>query len=184
MRFILLSMVGVSLSGCIPAIHTAMCIDAKIPRGSEKVDGYYEVTLKYPEQELIVRTIECESYYDSQCSTRGNSWGYREVGQEKGWPSQIVSVNTTEHGPIEFSLPNCNWLVTGKSVSDHKSIIKVSGETYFLQSSDDERHTYVSSSLGVVTKKTITINYSIKVQHVNQEQLTSQSTTRLSAPDS
>lgn len=106
MRLIFIPLFGVCLSGCIPVIHTAMCIDAKIPRGGERVNGYYEVSLKYPGHETIIRNIECESYYDSQCSTRGNSWAYREVGQERGWPSQKVTVNTEDHGPIEFSLPS------------------------------------------------------------------------------
>ena len=183
MRFILFFLAGISLSGCIPAIHTAMCIDAKIPRDNVKVEGHYKVTLEYLGKEPISRNIECESYYDSQCSTRGNSWGYRELGQKKGWPSQMVTINTLEHGPIEFSLPSCNWLVTGKSINDYKSIIEVSGKTYFLKSSDKDSHKYVASSLDGSPKKTITINYSVKVQHVIQEQLTSQLTSRLSAPD-
>ncbi len=73
-------------------IHTAMCIDAEIPRNSEKFKGYYEVILEYPRQEIITRKIECERYYDSQCSTSGNSWAYREVGQENKFFSQKATL--------------------------------------------------------------------------------------------
>lgn len=163
--FITLSTSTLLVAGCIPGIHTAMCIDSKIPRPIYQDEGVHSIEFKYSDQPKIERNIQCESYFDAQCSTRGNYRTWREVGRDSQYQEHTIQVQDSKLGKVEIPLPLCNELVKREKVKPPQNI-RINGETYFHLSSANGLHTYKPSGFGVTESQHVMLSYTLAIKYV------------------
>ena len=71
--FLILTLLRLQCS-CSSFIALYNYADSRIPRRSNPEPGYYEVTIRYENQEPIRRNLQLEQYYDALGSARGHQW--------------------------------------------------------------------------------------------------------------
>jgi len=127
------------------------------------------VNLDYGVQDSITTKIQCEEYYDGQCSTRGNSWAWREAGSDSKYDENEIELEDKTFGSVVIPLPRCVDLVKKINVVKAESIIKINGETFFLIQSSGDKHTYGPSDFNERHKQNIEIEYRVRVEYVPVE---------------
>lgn len=153
-----------ALTGC----GVAECIDATIPRPSQRLPGSHVIEIEYKAQSAITATVTCEKYYDAMCAERGNYWSTREVGTTDP-PSLVrfIAVNDADLGEIEIPRFGCE-LFNGPAPQEFWPFIRVNGETYFYSSETGGGYVFIKRDSALhesdsAVAKSVTLPFTIRV---------------------
>lgn len=97
-----LLMVIALLSGC------EACSPFWEPPPPKPFQSEFQVSVKLSSQNEYSFTVQCEEYYDAQCSTRGNFWAFREIGLDSTLSVRWHRIDDPELGAIEIMMPQCS----------------------------------------------------------------------------
>lgn len=153
-----------ALAGC----GVAECIDATIPRPSQRLPGSHEIEITYKNQAAITATITCEKYYDAICAERGNHWSTREVGTSDP-PSLVRFIDIDDPGLGEIQIPRFGCeLFKGPAPQEFWPFIRVNGETYFYSSETGEGYVFIRRGFALqkidpAVAKSVTLPFTIRV---------------------
>ena len=102
-KLFLIVLLTLPLSGCVTGLIALFnCIDSILPKMAKEKNRALIINLKnIKTDEKYIIPVICESYYDSQCSTRGNLWAWRDIKR-----SETYTVESTEGYPVTFSFTN------------------------------------------------------------------------------
>ena len=147
------------LAGC----GVYQCIDSIIPRSPNPVNRSFNIELEFQGQ-VVNKEIYCEEYYDAQCSARGNSWRFREIGKLSGNDKSYFELSDDGLGKVIYPVPSCDSMLQTRSVTSLKQLTPViNGEKFHLSSSKDNVQTYVSWPFDESRKKFYEIEVSMKI---------------------
>ena len=125
------------------SIYFVNSIDASIPRKAQADLGHYVVTLCYEDQKPIEKVLRFESYYDAQCSVRGNYWSWREIGKQTDYDSDTsIEINDKNLGLIQFSLIHDGTLLIKPWANRPLHSLFVNRNEYFYLRSKGRNHIY------------------------------------------
>lgn len=149
------------LNGC----GVMPCVDAQIERAAEPIADKFSFDIVTPAS-IISHTIECERYFDAQCSARGNSWKIREVGKHRSDDRSPINIAVMDGELYQLELPRCRDLLEqsvwrladisvvrdhGKAKVEENELGRVStwlGKRYRLQQSYATHNTYAHIPYG------------------------------------
>ena len=102
------------MSGCtalvIAPINAYNCLDTKLERKPTPIDKTLTVELQIEGAGTNRKEFFCERYYDGHCSSRGNFWSIREIGQGDGSDPSYMKLQHPELGTIRFGFFPCLYL--------------------------------------------------------------------------
>ena len=121
MRIVISILLIFLLTGC----GLIECVDHQFEREPVPIDKRLEFTLTFKDKTPEIYVVQCEKYYSSGCTERGNSWLIRETGKASSYD---LSHYAFEHQSktYELDLPSCRELVKeGKrfSLADTRIVI-------------------------------------------------------------
>lgn len=128
----------VLLAGC----GVDACLDMLLPRPTTPIAGPRIVTLAYGDQPPVRVAVNCERYYDAQCSTRGNYWDVREVGSD-GPPelTRFITVQDPALGEVKIPRPGCE-LYGRNAPRAFQTMVMIRGKTYFYVRTEEGGHVF------------------------------------------
>ena len=90
------------------------CVDAQIQCAAEPIADKFSFDIVAPAS-TISNTIECEHYFEAQCSTRGNNWKIREVVKHGSDDRSLIDIAAMDGELYQLELPRC-WDLLERSV--------------------------------------------------------------------
>ncbi len=173
MKHIFILSISLVISGCTGIFVGSNCIDAKKARESIPVSDPVVIDFQYKESAKQQIKIQCEKYYDSQCSARGNYWDYREVGKSSSYDLHELVIQDENIGEISFSLPKCKDLMNLKSLSGKEIQVEINGHRYSIiyQTGDSYRYKADYSVFNPDLETQYELRYSFKIWAAANKQL-------------
>lgn len=142
------------------------CLDAKFQREPEPIAGTHSITLK-TDKKTHKLNIQCERYYDAQCSTRGNFWRVRAKGAERETYVGNLKFNLPDNYVAEVQLPTCKQL-WARELSAKMLRVTVSNMLYYYQRSKNNIHIYKRLDRGKALPREIELYIDINYQYINE----------------
>ena len=113
MKHFTILLTSLFLSGCSSIVAGLNCLDASIERKPTLQDGYYLVGFQLNDNYADTFTVQCENYYNAQCSARGNYWSWRNIENDRGYNYQhTYKINGNDIG---INSPYCLSLINKKT---------------------------------------------------------------------
>ena len=150
----------------LPGCGVLECVDEKFEREVKPIDQSFLIELEFQNREMMSMQIQCEEYYDAMCAERGNYWAIREVGFENEYKTSAFQFTDSQFGDVKIPIPKCSDMVRGKKTPLEYILPTIAGDTYWLTSSKGNVHTYSTSKALTNRVNTLTVELTMKVNHV------------------
>jgi len=154
--------------GCLSTIALVNAADSAVPRTSKPDSGVYSFSFTYEDQPPISVAFRCEEYYDTQASTRGNFWAWREEGAADRSVAREIVIEDKRYGRISFKLPTCAELKDPQWSNAPLSSVVVNGKYYIHLRSDGGEHVYRHGT-NASESQTITLRFVFRMFYLPAE---------------